>query len=109
MARFSVSGFAIVETWALVLALVEVKRDIHDIFLYLSLFAVLFSLVYSIFSLVEGIENSEVRVSGLSDQSNSLGVMAAISIILCMVNIRKWGKIAATIVWKTSRSGSAIC
>ena len=97
MARFSVSGFAIVETWALVLALVEVKRDIHDIFLYLSLFAVLFSLVYSIFSLVEGIENSEVRVSGLSDQSNSLGVMAAISIILCMVNIRKWGKIAATI------------
>ena len=99
MARFSVSGFAIVETWALILAIVEVKRDIHDIFLYLSLFAVLFAFVYSIFSLIEGIENSEVRVSGLSDQSNSLGVMASISIILCMVNIRKWRKIAATIVW----------
>ena len=99
MARFSVSGFAIVETWALILAIVEVKRDIHDMFLYLSLFAVLFAFVYSIFSLIEGIENSEVRVSGLSDQSNSLGVMASISIILCMVNIRKWRKIAATIVW----------
>ena len=99
MARFSVSGFAIVETWALILAIVEVKRDIHDMFLYLSLFAVLFAFVYSIFSLIEGIENSEVRVSGLSDQSNSLGVMASISLILCMVNIRKWRKIAATIVW----------
>ena len=99
MARFSVSGFAIVETWALILAIVEVKRDIHDIFLYLSLFAVLFAFVYSIFSLIEGIENSEVRVSGLSDQSNSLGVMASISITLCMVNIRKWRKITATIVW----------
>ena len=99
MARFSVSGFAIVETWALILAIVEVKRDIHDICLYLALFAVLFAFVYSIVSLIEGIENSEVRVSGLSDQSNSLGVMASISIILCMVNIRKWRKIAATIVW----------
>ena len=99
MARFSVSGLAIVEPWALLLAIVALKRDIHDIFLYLSLFAVLFAFVYSIFSLIEGIENSEVRVSGLSDQSNSLGVMASISIILCMVNIRKWRKIAATIVW----------
>lgn len=99
MARFSVSGFAIVETWALFLAVVEVKRDIHSIFLYLSLFAVLFAFVYSIFSLVEGIENSEVRVNGLSEQANSLGVMAAISIVLCMVNIRKWGNIVATIVW----------
>ena len=99
MARFSVSGFAVVETWALFLAVVEVKRDIHSIFLYLSLFAVLFAFVYSIFSLVEGIENSEVRVNGLSEQANSLGVMAAISIVLCMVNIRKWGNIVATIVW----------
>ena len=97
--RFSVSGFAIVETWALVLAVSEVKRYIREIFLYLSIFAVLFSFVYSIFSLIQGIENAEVRFSGLSDQSNSLGVMAALSIILCMVNIRKWDSIGATIVW----------
>lgn len=97
--RFGVSGFAIVETWALVLAMVEIKRDIRDIFLFFSLFAIVFSLIYSLFGLIQGIENEEVRLSGLSDQSNSLGVMAAMSIILLMVNIRKWRRIEATVIW----------
>lgn len=97
--RFSVSGFAIVETWALILAFIEIKKDIHDVFLYFSIFAVVFSFIYSIFGLVQGIESEEIRFSGLSDQSNSLGVMAALSIILCMMNIRKWKRVDATVVW----------
>lgn len=97
--RFSVAGFAIVETWALILAVVEVRKDIHDVFFYFSIFAIVFTFVYSLIGLVQGIESEELRFSGLSDQSNSLGVMASISIILCMANIRKFNRIDATIVW----------
>ena len=97
--RLSVSLFALIETWALILAFAEVKRDIHDVFLYLSIFAIAFCFVYSVFGLVKGIENDELRFSGLSEQSNSLGVMASMAAILCMMNIRKWKRIDATIVW----------
>ena len=97
--RFSVAGFAVVETWALALALTEIKRDIHDFFLVFSIFAIVFSFIYSVFGLVQGIESEEIRFSGLSAQSNSLGVMAALSIILCMVNIRKWKRMDATLIW----------
>ena len=97
--RLGVALFALVETWALLLAFTEVRREIRGIFLSFSLFAILFSLFYCIISLAEGLELEQARVQGLSDQANSLGVMAGLSVLLCMMNIRKCSTIALTVVW----------
>ena len=58
----------------------------------------LFSLIYCLFSALQGFDKGEVRFEGLSDQSNSLGVMAALSVLFLMVNIRSWGDKVISVV-----------
>ncbi|MGN1164470.1 MAG: O-antigen ligase family protein [Candidatus Ornithospirochaeta sp.] len=97
--RLGVAVFAIVETWSLLLCFSVVKEDIREIFIAFSIFAIVFSFFYCLFGIAEGIELDQARVQGLSDQANSLGVMAGLSVLFCMLNIRKWENLALTVVW----------
>lgn len=97
--RVAVALFALVECWAFGIIMVENRRSIKRIFLFVSIAFLIYSFVYSLISLLQGMELQSVRYDGLSDQSNSLGVMAALSVLVAMVNFRRWGNIFLSILW----------
>ena len=97
--RLGVAVFALVETWALLLCMSELRKDIRKIFIVFSVFAIVFSFFYCLFGLLEGVELNQTRVEGLSEQANSLGVMAGLSVLLCMLNIRTWDNLVFSVAW----------
>ena len=96
--RLAVALFSLVELWAIAIALSLLRRKVRRIFLIFSVSFLLFSLIYCLFSALQGFDKGEVRFEGLSDQSNSLGVMAALSVLFLMVNIRSWGDKVISVV-----------
>lgn len=90
-ARLMVASFALLESWAAAIAVIILGKRIGGIMTAVYLFIIAFTLFYTVFSIALGIESSETRYSGLSDQTNSLAVVSASSliIVLSLVGRRK--------------------
>lgn len=97
--RLMVAAFAILETWAVGIAIIVLKRRLERVIVPLYSFIIAFSVVYSIISLMMGIESGETRFNGLSNQSNSLAVVASSSLLVAFSMMgRKKGIISTVIV-----------
>ena len=82
--RLMVAAFALLESWAVAVAVIVLKRQLQSILVPVYAFIIAFSVFYSIMSLVMGIESGETRYNGLSNQTNSLAVVAASSLIISL-------------------------
>ncbi len=82
--RLMVAAFALLESWALAIAVIVLKRQRQNILVPVYAFIIAFSVFYSVLSLVMGMESGETRYNGLSNQSNSLAVVAASSLLIAL-------------------------
>lgn len=82
--RLMVAAFALLESWALAIAVIVLKRQRQSILVPVYAFIIAFSVFYSVLSLVMGMESGETRYNGLSNQSNSLAVVAASSLLIAL-------------------------
>ena len=96
--RLSVAAFAIIESWAVAIAFIILRKRIKEIVIPIYVFILVFSLIYSLIGLSLGWESGETRYSGLSDQSNSLAVVAASSFIIAVSLLGKRRNILKSVV-----------
>lgn len=83
-ARLMVASFALLESWAVAIAVIILEKRIGSIMRAVYVFIIAFTILYALFSLAMGMEMSETRYSGLSDQTNSLAVVSASSLIIAL-------------------------
>lgn len=96
--RLMVAAFAILESWAVAISVIVLRRNLRTILVPVYAFIIGFSVFYSIFSLVMGIESGETRFNGLSNQSNSLAVVAASSLIIAISMMGRKNGIISTVL-----------
>jgi O-antigen ligase len=82
--RLLVALYALIESWALAIAVMILGRRTKAVAGGVWTFVIFFAVLYSSLSLILGIEKGEVRFSGLSDQTNSLAVVAASAALICL-------------------------
>lgn len=98
--RLLVSIFSILQAWAIAIAVIKVKKDIVRIMMVYSLFFVLFSLLYCLLSLFLHGDGGQ-RLDGLSNQSNAVGVLSSIAILLTLYLLGKKKNVVLTILINT--------
>ena len=82
--RLLVALYALIESWALGIAVMILGRRTKAVAGGVWTGVIFFAVLYSSLSLILGIEKGEVRFSGLSDQTNSLAVVAASAALICL-------------------------
>ncbi len=82
--RLLVALYALIESWALGIAVMILSKKRKAVVVSVWGFFLFFAVLYCALSLILGIEKGEVRFSGLSDQTNSLAVVAASALIICL-------------------------
>ncbi len=107
-ARLMVAAFALLESWAVAIAVIIVSKRLGSVMTAVYTFIIAFSLFYTIFSLALGRAMSETRYSGLSDQSNSLAVVSASSLIIALSLMGRRKGRAGTVISNTVLSAAAL-
>ena len=96
--RLLVALYALIESWALAIAVMILGRRTKAVAGGVWTFVIFFAVLYSSLSLILGIEKGEVRFSGLSDQTNSLAVVAASAALICLSLIGRRRNIILSVV-----------
>ena len=96
--RLLVALYAIIESWALGIAVMILGRRTKAVAGGVWTGVIIFAVLYSSLSLILGIEKGEVRFSGLSDQTNSLAVVAASAALICLSLIGRRKNIILSVV-----------
>ena len=96
--RLLVALYAIIESWALGIAVMILGRRTKAVAGGVWTGVIFFAVLYSSLSLILGIEKGEVRFSGLSDQTNSLAVVAASAALICLSLIGRRKNIILSVV-----------
>ena len=96
--RLLVALYAIIESWALGIAVMILGRRTKAVAGGVWTGVIFFAVLYSSLSLILGIEKGEVRFSGLSDQTNSLAVVAASAVLICLSLIGRRKNIILSVV-----------
>ena len=96
--RLLVALYAIIESWALAIAVMILGRRTKVVAGGVWAGVIFFAVLYSALSLILGIEKGEVRFSGLSDQTNSLAVVAASAALICLSLIGRRRNIILSVV-----------
>lgn len=108
-ARLSVAAFALIESWAVGIALIILRGRIKEAVIPAYVFILVYCVVYSLLSLHLGFESGEVRYSGLSDQTNSLAVVAASSLLISVSLIGRRKTILQTVILNILLISAALC
>ena len=96
--RLLVALYALIESWALGIAVMILGRRTKAVAGGVWTGVIIFAVLYSSLSLILGIEKGEVRFSGLSDQTNSLAVVAASAALICLSLIGRRKNIILSVV-----------
>ncbi len=96
--RLLVALYALIESWALAIAVMILGKKTKSVTTGVWTFVIVFAVLYSALSLILGIEKGEVRFSGLSDQTNSLAVVAASAALICLSLIGRRRNIILSVV-----------
>lgn len=98
--RLLVALFSLLQAWAIAIAVINVKKDIVRIVTIYSSFLLIFALLYCLLSLFLYSEGSQ-RLDGLSNQSNAVGVLSSLSILLSLSLFGKKKNVVLTILINT--------
>lgn len=96
--RLLVALYSLIESWALGIAVMLLGKKRRRVIAGVYIFIIAFTVFYALFSLLTGIEKGEVRFSGLSDQTNSLAVVAASTALICLCLIGERRNIILTVL-----------
>lgn len=95
--RLLVAFFSLFQAWAIAISVINLKKDIVKIMTVYSVFLLIFALLYCLLSLFLYSEGSQ-RLDGLSNQSNAVGVLSSLSILLSLSLLGKKKNVVLTIL-----------
>lgn len=95
--RLLVALFSLLQAWAIAIAVINVKKDIVKIMTVYSFLLLIFSLFYCLLSLYLYSGGSQ-RLDGLSKQSNAVGVLSSLSILLSLSLFGKKKNVILTVL-----------
>lgn len=95
--RLLVAFFSLFQAWAIAISVINLKKDIVKIMTVYSAFLLIFALLYCLLSLFLYSEGSQ-RLDGLSNQSNAVGVLSSLSILLSLSLLGKKKNVVLTIL-----------
>lgn len=95
--RLLVAFFSLFQAWAIAISVINLKKDIVKIMTAYSAFLLIFALFYCLLSLFLYSEGGQ-RLDGLSNQSNAVGVLSSLSILLSLSLLGKKKNVVLTIL-----------
>lgn len=107
-ARLMVAAFALLESWALAIAVIILGKRVGTIMTAVYVFIIAYTVFYTVFSIALGIGGGETRYSGLSDQTNSLAVVSASSLIIALSLMGRRRSIAASVLSNAALTAAAL-
>lgn len=99
--RLVVALFALLELGAVFIALIILHDKYERILIPCFFYIIAFSLVYSLLSIFMGLENGESRIGGLSNQTNSLAVVASSSLLIALSLLGKRESLIKTVLFNS--------
>ena len=87
--RLAVALFALLELWAVIISLIILKDRLASISKVIFISVIIYSLIYSLVSVQMGLEENQLRYVGLSNQTNSLAVVASSSLLIALSLLKK--------------------